>query len=269
MIKSPPPNRSTAGLAVLPDRVTHTPSDRFPHADRLAVRAQPLMRRYEVLYLKPNGVCDDLAALAPAIPAFEDSFSALARGALLATERGTVAVEDIVPGDKIKTVANGFQTLQWRGSMTVVPPPIGQQTLNHKLIRVSADALGIARPMMDLLLGPAARLFHRLPTLKRATGHGAAFVPARDFVDGVNIIEVSPPTSVQVFQLGFTNHERISANGVEIDSHNPGARHELNLRGDMLEKYMSLFPHVNRIEDFGMLAHPRLSLRDLDFDSVA
>ena len=92
---------------------------------------------------------------------------------------------------------------------------------------------------------------------------------AADFIDGVNIIEVQPQTSVQVFQLGFTNHERIVVNGVEVDSHNPGARHDLGLRGEMLALYMSLFPHVERIEEFGMLMHPRLSLHDLDFGVVA
>ena len=101
------------------------------------------------------------------------------------------------------------------------------------------------------------------------TGHEAAFVPAADFVDGVNIVEVQPQTPVQVFQLGFAAHERIVTNGVEVDSHNPGARHELGLRGDMLALYLSLFPHVDRIEDFGMLMHPRLSMHDLDFGIVA
>ena len=72
-----------------------------------------------------------------------------------------------------------------------------------------------------------------------------------------------------MFQLGFNAHERIAVNGVEVDSHNPGARHEFGLRGDMLELYMGLFPHVARIEDFGMLMHPRLSLHDLDFGVVA
>lgn len=270
MMKSP---RNTAGLAVLPDRYTVPSWDRFAKPERRPQRAQPLMRRYEVAYLRENGDIDDFTRIAPAIPAFEDAFASLARGALLPTDRGTVAIEDIVPGDKVKTVTRGFQTVHWRGAITMVPDRNGQGTGPssgiNTLIRISSDALGIGRPMMDLLLGPSARLYHRSPSLKRVTGHAAAFVPASDFIDGVNIIAVSPPTPVQVFQLGFANHERITVNGVEVDSHNPGARHELNLRGDMLALYMTLFPHVSRIEGFGMLAHPRLSLHDLDFGNVA
>lgn len=227
------------------------------------------MRRYEVVHLLPNGDIDDFVRLAPAHPSFEDSFGALARGAVIKTDRGMVAIEDILPGDLVKTVTNGFQTVKWRGGMSLVPGAKGQDPRMGKLIRFAADALGIARPMSDLLLGPSARLYHHSPTLQRVTGHKAAFVPAVDFVDGVNIVEVQPQTPVQVFQLGFDNHERIVANGVELDSHNPGARHELGLRGEMLDLYLSLFPHVERIEDFGMLSHPRLSMHDLDFGVVA
>lgn len=258
-----------AGLAVGNKNAPVHSSGRVAHPDGRLQRAQPLMRRYEVVHLLPNGDINDFSRIAPAHPAFEDSFGSLARGSLLKTNRGMIAVEDILPGDEIKTVTHGFQTLHWRGSMTLVPGATGQDPRMGKLIRIASDALGVGRPMPDLLLGPSARLYHRSPTLQRVTGHTAAFVPAADFVDGVNIVEVQPQTPVEVFQLGFTNHERIVVNGVEVDSHNPGARHNIRLRGEMLARYLDLFPQVERIEDFGMLMHPRLSLHDLDFGVVA
>ena len=227
------------------------------------------MRRYEVVHLLSNGDIDDFTRVAPAHSSFEDSFSALARGALLKTDRGEVAIEDILPGDQVKTATNGFQPVLWRGSMTLVPGAAGQDARMGKLIRIASDALGVGRPMPDLLLGPSARLYHRSASLQRVTGDKAVFAPIQDFVDGVNIVEVTPQTSVQVFQIGFASHQRIVANGVELDSQNPGARHELGLRGDMLALYLTLFPHIERIEDFGMLMHPRMSLHDLDFGVVA
>lgn len=244
-------------------------SARFTQQDGRPQRAHNTMRRYEVVHLLPNGDINDFSKLAPAMPAFEDSFGAFARGALLNTDRGVVAIEDILPGDKVKTVTHGFQTVLWRGAMTLVPNVETQDPRMGKLIRVSADALGIGRPMPDLLLGPSARIYQRSPKLERVTGHTAAFVPASDYIDGINIVEVSPQMPVEVFQLGFDAHERIAVNGVELDSHNPGARHQLGLRGDMLALYLELFPHKDRIEDFGMLMHPRLSLNDLDFGVVA
>lgn len=267
MMRRTPP--ATAGLTFAQTEAPVVPLARLAQRDKRAQPARARMRRYEVFHLLSNGDIDDFSRIAPAHYAFEDSFGSLARGALLQTNRGVVAIEDILPGDQVKTVTHDFQTVHWRGSMTIVPETAGQDALMGRLIRVSADSLGIGRPMPDLLLGPSARLYHRSPQLQSITGHDAAFVPASDFIDGVNIFEVAPQSPVQVFQLGFVNHERIVANGVELDSHNPGARHELGLRGDMLELYLTLFPHVKRIEDFGMLMHPRMSLRDLDFGVVA
>jgi hypothetical protein len=258
-----------AGLAQAKRKVPVASSARFTQQDGRPQRAQQLMRRYEVVHLLPNGDIDDFTRIAPAHRAFEDSFGSLARGALLKTDRGAVAVEDILPGDQVQTVTNGFQTVHWRGAMTLVPNAPQQDARMGKLVRIAADALGIGRPTPDLLLGPSARIYQKSPTLQRVTGHTAAFVPATDFVDGVNIVEVQPQAPVQVFQLGFSAHERIVVNGVEVDSQNPGARHEFGLRGEMLELYMGLFPHIDRIEDFGMLMHPRVSLHDLDFGVVA
>lgn len=267
MMNTTPTDR--AEHAQMKRKVPVASSARFTQKDGRPQRAQQLMRRYEVVHLLPNGDIDDFTRIAPAHRAFEDSFASLARGALLKTDRGEVAVEDILPGDQVKTVTHGFQTVRWRGSMTLVPNAPQQNARMGRLVRIAADALGIGRPMPDLLLGPSARIYQKSPTLERVTGHTAAFVPATDMIDGVNIVEVQPQTPVQVFQLGFDAHERIAVNGVEVDSHNPGARHELGLRGDMLDLYLGLFPHVKRIEDFGLLMHPRLSLHDLDFGVVA
>ncbi|AGI66587.1 hypothetical protein OAN307_c08660 [Octadecabacter antarcticus 307] len=260
---------AAAGLAVARDKIPVASSARFTQQDRRPQRAKTLMRRYEVVHLLSNGDIDDFSRIAPAHHAFEDSFGSLARGALLKTDRGVVAIEDILPGDKVKTATNDFQTVFWRGAMTLVPGAPGQDARMGKMIRFSTGALGIGRPMPDLLVGPSARLFQHSAALQRVTGHVAAFVPAVDFVDGVNIVEVQPQTPVQVFQLGFAAHQRIVVNGVEVDSQNPGARHELGLRGNMVDLYLGLFPHIERIEDFGLLMHPRLSLHDLHFGIVA
>ena len=188
---------------------------------------------------------------------------------MTATSHGPTAIEDLLPGDEVRTTDHGFQTLLWRGSTTIVPDAPRQAPEMGRLTRIAADALGIARPMQDLVLGPCARLHHRAPAIQRLTGHESAFIPARDFNDGINIVEVTPFSPVQVFQLGFAQHERFTAHGVEIESQNPGARHVLNLRGDALALYLSLFPHIQDLSEFGSLLRPRLALRDIDLFDVA
>ncbi len=107
-------------------------------------RSTPLMRQIEVACLGPDGDFQEFTRIVPAVPAFDEAFSAFARGTLFATERGLVAVEDLWPGDRVKTVGRGFRTLMWRGSTLIVPQAQGQDPAMGRLTRIAADGLGIA-----------------------------------------------------------------------------------------------------------------------------
>jgi hypothetical protein len=227
------------------------------------------MRKYEVAHLTPSGDIEDFTRIAPATPAFEDSFAALGRGAIVQTEMGPVAVEDLLPGDRVKTSTNGFQTLRWRGSMQIIPGAQNTRPEMGTMTRITADAFGLGRPAPDLVLGPAARMLHTHHGVRTLTGSEAAFVPARDFIDGSSIIELRPIAPVNVYQLGFDKHERICVNGIEVETLHPGAPHMLQVRHDMRLIFMSLFPHKRDINSFGSMCHPRIRLRDLDLFEVA
>jgi hypothetical protein len=138
-----------------------------------------------------------------------------------------------------------------------------------RLTRVAADALGIARPMHDLVLGPHARIANRSSGIARLTGTDAALIPASDYIDGNNVIEITPPSPIPVFHLCFAAHERLVANGVEVESYNPGPAHMLALRPEYMTLFLSCFPHVRQLGDFGLPALPRLRLSDLDLVDVA
>ncbi|WP_439156282.1 Hint domain-containing protein [Yoonia sp.] len=206
----------------------------------------------------------DITRVAPAIPVFEDAFAALGHGAVLQTRNGPVAVEDLVPGDSIRLADGRYDTLLWRGTMLLRPDDPTTRSETGTLIRIMADTLGLGRPSPDLVLGPTARLFHRASGVRALTGSDAAFIPARDFVDGAQIISLRPAGPVNVYQLGFARHQNISVNGIEIESLHPGTAFSHGLRGDTLTQYLSLFPHKTSLDDFGTMRHPRLRLRDLE-----
>lgn len=232
-------------------------------------RPKPLMRKYEVTYLTEDDQIEEFSRIAPAAPPFEDAFAAIGRGAIVQTEMGPVAVEDLLPGDKVKTESNGFQTLRWRGSMTIVPGARNKRPELGTMTRLTADAMGFGRPGPDLILGPSARVLHKAPGMKTLTGSDIAFLPARDFIDGSSIIELKPIAPVHCYQLGFDGHERIMVNGIEIETLHPGLPHMIPMRHDIQMLFMSLFPHKQRLSDFGNLLHPRINLRDLDLFAVA
>lgn len=241
----------------------------LPRTDGRPQRVMPLMRRIEVACLGPRGAVTDIARMVPATPIFEDAFCAFTRGNLFQTDRGLIAVEDLWPGDRVRTVTAGFCTLLWRGATMIVPGARDQDPAMGRLTRIAADALGIARPMHDLVLGPRARLVHRAPGIRTLTGQDMALVPARDLVDATQVVELTPPTPVQVFHLGFANHARLIANGVEVESYHPGPAHAMGLRQDLVPLFMSCFPHLEGLSDFGPQILPRLRMADLDLINVA
>lgn len=89
-------------------------------------------------------------------------------------------------------------------------------------------------------------------------------MPVRDLIDGTSVIELTPPSAVEVFHLGLASHLRISAAGVELESHHPGSRRELGLGEAALAQFMELFPHRTTLADFGPLSRPRLTTREIE-----
>lgn len=211
---------------------------------------------------------EEMTRMAPALPAFEDAFGALGHGAILQTDSGPMAVEDLLPGDQVRLTNGTFERLLWRGSITIHPDDPQANVETSTLIRITADALGQQRPSPDLVLGPTARLYHKADGVRALTGARAAYIPARDFVDGNAFIALRPVAPVRVYQLGFAQHQRLSVNGIDIESLHPGTAFSLGLRGDLLAQFLSLFPHKRDLEDFGDLKNPRLRLRDLDLFDV-
>ena len=234
--------------------------DGFTRPDGRPPRNRPLMRKYEVAYLGPNSDGLDFTRIAPALPDFESAFAGFARGTLIGTPDGLCAVEDLQPGMKVSTQDMGPQTLLWKGAITLLPDVPGQAPEMGKLVRVSADTFGPSRPMPDLMLGAAARLFDQSPLTRSHIGALGSFVPVRNRIDGDMVIEITPVAPVRIFHLGFLSHHRINANGLDVESYHPGSREDFALSGELEKLFLSLFPHVNSLRDFGAMLAPRVPL---------
>jgi hypothetical protein len=217
-------------------------------------------RDYTITYSDRNGHLADARLRAPATPVFEDAFAALGRGAMLETPHGLTAVEDLLPGDQVRLEDGSFAPMLWRGRITLHPADQSAMALT----RVVTDALGPARPMRDLVLGPAARLCQCTRGLRNLSHRRAAYIPASDFVDGSQFIALRPVVPVDLYQIGLASHETMLVNGIGIESLHPGTPFSLGLQGELLDLYLSLFPHLQGFEDIGLLKHPRLRLQDLD-----
>lgn len=215
-------------------------------------------RRFSVQWIDRAGNYDDLTRLAPAMPLFESAFSAFGRGALIPTIDGPVAIEDLTPGTLVDT-STGLAPLMWVGAMTVAPGSAAQAHSPLRMYRIAADAFGLGRPMPDLLLGPAARLLTRTGRVRLEHGTEAVLAPVTGMADGHSVIEITPVSTIQTYHLGFMSHRTLLANGVEVESMHPGAVDTARIDPQCMALYMSLFPHVRQLGDFGRLCHPRVA----------
>ncbi|MEZ5912726.1 MAG: Hint domain-containing protein [Paracoccaceae bacterium] len=228
-------------------------------------RAMPLMRNYTVQVLRADGTIDDFTRIAPAQPIFEEAFSAVARGTLIATPEGQVAIEDLRPGMKVITLENGVETLPWIGSIARYPIPAHDNRPDLvPLTRVTAEALGYARPAADLMVGPGARMLMRNLRGDGMAGDRKVFGQVRALEDGFGVFRVTPASAVTLYHLAFKGQRTIIANGVELESYHPGAAAKTFAQPNVLPLFKSLFPHVDGLADFGPQTHQRLSAMDAE-----
>lgn len=241
-----------------------TPSAWTVRRFRNLERSTFALRRYDIMWRCENGDVRDREISAPALPIFESAFNAFARGALLPTPTGPIAVEDLLPGDLIETVDNGVQRVEWIGAVRLDTK--GQRSEGarpERLYRITADAFGLGRPAPDLMLGPGARYLYRADALQSYLGVAEAMAPVPSLVDGISVIEVTPISTVRSYHIALTRHSQIRVNGVELESYHPGPTISGQLPSDLRPRFLEMFPHLETLNSFGPLCQPRLSPTDL------
>ena len=236
-----------------------------PSARGLLPATKMPMRSFEVAALRSDDSLYIGQDKAPAIPLFENAFSAFARGTLIATPHGDVAVEDLQPGDMVNTSTGEPSKLVWIGSSSFVPADAGRRM---PLMRIMADTFGPGRPNSFLTVGPAARILHTPHHLRSEAGEKRMLTPVREFLDGVNVIEVVPPTPVRLFHICLERHAAIRAGGIEMETFHPGAKATHNASQSLRDRFLGMFPRISHITDFGPLAHPRAPEQEAEVAAI-
>ncbi|MCR9126635.1 MAG: Hint domain-containing protein [Rhodobacteraceae bacterium] len=227
------------------------------------------MRRYEVKSLAADGTVAEARHVAPALPLFEDAFCAFARGALIETTAGPMAIEDLLPGDMVLPVDGDPLPVVWIGSTSLVPGHRTSAGRKTNLTRITESSFGPGRPSASLVLGPSARLLQTPAHLRGLPGGERMLTPLRSFLDGVNVIDTTPPGTIQTYHLCLPRHAIIRLSGLEFETYHPGASVTRQMNPTMRDVFLALFPHIHQLGDFGLLAHPRAAGEDLDEASVA
>jgi serralysin len=153
---------------------------------------------------------------------------ALTAGAMLQTDKGEVAAQDLRAGQRILTRDKGFQTVLWVGQRRVT---VAEMTAQPDLrpVRISAGALGPNLPATDLLVPGCQRMMVEGPRTKLMFGAREVFVQAQHLVGypGITLGDLADITYVHALCRA---HEVIWADGVWTESYQPttGAVESLN-----------------------------------------
>ncbi|MCL3881256.1 Hint domain-containing protein [Marivita sp. GX14005] len=233
--------------------------DRIATFDGQPRRDVALTRTIEAAALLDDHSVLDLTVNVPASPVFEACASAFARGTLISTVMGPVAIEDLRPGDLVET-HRGPEPIVWKGSTSYLPHFAAEATSLTHLLRLPAE--GLERG--DLVLGPAARLVVRQDRFTEILNCAAVLAPAGDYVDGDRILRVTPPGAVQLYHIALRRHGILRANGHELESYHPGRLRESDLGSAHRMLLQEMFPHLSDLDGFGDLAFPRSSREAID-----
>lgn len=206
-------------------------------------------RRYDIAHLSDAQTPEYRQVIAPSLPSFEAAFSAFGRGLLISTADGPCAIEDLSPGMLVQTLEYGALPVMWVGSMQVIPNMPSDRPERTSLVRIMADRFGIGRPVVDMILGPGARML-------RGEDAGATYVPAHDLVDGDGVFQLTPPAPTRVYHICLPRHATILAGGLQLESYHPGRYKAEMLGPELLRLFLSLFPHLRSMAEFGPMLHP-------------
>ena len=138
-------------------------------------------------------------------------------GTLIDTARGPVPVEDIRPGDQVRTRDNGLQTVEYVGSRVMSHPHLAL-TPKARPILIAAGALGPGMPARPLVVSSQHRVLVSSKIVERMTGQTEILIPAKKllWLDGVD--RYVPDTGVTYLHILCQAHELLVANGAFVES---------------------------------------------------
>jgi hypothetical protein len=136
----------------------------------------------------------------------ENNAPCYSAGTLIATERGDVAVEDLVVGDRVITSSDMARPIKWIGRRSYS----GRFALGQKHILpicIKAGALDETVPRRDLWISPHHAMYL-----------DGVLIEAKDLVNGVSIVQSERVEKVEYFHVELDSHDVIFAEGALSES---------------------------------------------------
>jgi len=141
-------------------------------------------------------------------------------GTWIDTPGGPRLIEELREGDRVSTKDNGAQEVQWVGSRRMSGARLFAMP-RLRPVRISAGALGVERPDLELLVSPEHRMLIDGPVARELFNAHEVLVAAKDLINGTSITVDVNVTQVTYVHVLLPRHEVLRANGVETESFHP------------------------------------------------
>ncbi|MDO8327776.1 MAG: Hint domain-containing protein, partial [Cypionkella sp.] len=161
-------------------------------------------------------------------------------GAMILTDQGEVAVEDLAEGDLVLTRDSGFQPIRWVGRRDLTAAELAVQP-RFNPVRIAQGALGGDLPERDMLVSPQHRMLMTGARAELLFGEHEVLVAATHMVGMSGVGRVMPET-VSYIHILFDRHEVVRADGAWSESFQPGAQTLNGLDAAQRAEILALFP---------------------------
>ncbi|WP_179380201.1 Hint domain-containing protein [Jannaschia marina] len=212
---------------------------------------------YDLAWIDHRGTATWDRRSLPDTPEVEAAVSSFARGTMLRGPRGPVAVEDLIPGDRVSVRGGGTAQIDWIGSRSYAG-----QDQRPLFYRVAARAFGAFGPDQDILLGAAAHVLIDSPRCRELIGGPLAFAPIAAFEDGHRVAAIAPPGEVVVYGIACRTQEAMLAEGLPVESYHPARATAQSLTRTVLADMGRLFPQTATGAGFGAPRIPYLTMTE-------
>lgn len=170
-------------------------------------------------------------------------------GARIETARGPVAVEDVLVGDMVLTLDEGYQPVRWHGSRRVASAG------SLAMVPIAAGTFG---DHGALAVSPQHRLRISGWRAELCCGEAEVLVKAAHLVRAGRLQQDRSGRPITYHHLLFDRHQIICAEGLWSESYHPGPETLAGHDPEILAELLTLFPELEQDPEhgYGPLARP-------------
>lgn len=187
-------------------------------------------------------------------------FICFTRGTMIETDRGQTPIEELAPGDMVKTKDNGYQAIEWMSSRKLSEDEL-RRNPHLRPILFRKGALGNNVPTKDLNVSPQHRMVISGERCEMMFGESEFLAPAKSFTDDKSIMTDHNISEVEYFHFMCSQHEIVYANGAESESFHPGDFGTSTLDESTREELYEIFPNLRGgTKTYGPTVRPSLKV---------